>query len=157
LLTKSPGDTKRLTLLGSEWVPAGSDDQKILYMQITIHQSGDLMESTKQVITEKITKLETYYDRIERADVYIKAGDGNAANGYTVEARLSVPGPDLFAEYTDPSIKRAIADVAEALRRQIKKHKEKNNDHGPRPEIALVAPAEEAEATEDVLLSGEQL
>ncbi|MFT5989392.1 MAG: putative sigma-54 modulation protein, partial [Neolewinella sp.] len=78
-------------------------------------------------------------------------------NGYTVEARLSVPGPDLFAEYTDPSIKRAIADVAEALRRQIKKHKEKNNDHGPRPEIALVAPAEEAEATEDILLSGEQL
>jgi len=74
------------------------------------------MESTKQVITEKITKLETYYDRIERADVYIKDGDGQAANGYTVEARLSIPGPDLFAEYTDPSIKRAIADVAEALR-----------------------------------------
>ena len=96
-------------------------------MQITIHQSGDLIESTKQVITDKINKLETYYDRIERADVHIKDGDGNAANGYTVAVRLSVPGPDLVAEHTDPSIKRAIADVAEALRRQIQKHKEKKN------------------------------
>ncbi|TXF91186.1 ribosome-associated translation inhibitor RaiA [Neolewinella aurantiaca] len=126
-------------------------------MQITIHQSGDLLESTKQVITEKITKLETYYDRIERADVYIKEGDGNAANGYTVEARLSIPGPDLFAEYTDPSIKRAIADVAEALRRQIKKHKEKNNDHGSRPEAANIPQVDDPEAAEDILLSEEQL
>lgn len=144
-------------LPGSEWFPAGSDDQNLLYMQITIHQSGDLMESTKQVITEKINKLETYYDRIERADVYIKAGDGNAANGYTVEARLSVPGPDLFAEYTDPSIKRAIADVTEALRRQIKKHKEKNNGHGARPETANIPQVEDPEAAEDILLSEEQL
>ncbi|MEL7159554.1 MAG: hypothetical protein AAFN92_02250, partial [Bacteroidota bacterium] len=46
-------------------------------MQITIHKSGDLIESTKQVITDKITKLETYYDRIERADVYIKGHVGD--------------------------------------------------------------------------------
>lgn len=98
-------------------------------MQITIHQSGDLLESTKEVINDKLTKLETFYDRIERADVHIKSDDGQAANGYTVQIRLAVPGPDLFAEHTDPSIKRAVADVAEALRRQIKKHKEKNSEH----------------------------
>lgn len=125
-------------------------------MQITIHQSGDLMESTKQVITDKITKLETYYDRIERADVHIKDGDGNAANGYTVNVRLSVPGPDLVAEHTDASIKRAIADVTEALRRQIKKHKEKNSDHQAAvsittPEVVKPDPAA------DILLAGEQL
>ncbi|MEM9929120.1 MAG: ribosome-associated translation inhibitor RaiA [Bacteroidota bacterium] len=97
-------------------------------MQITIHKSGELLESTKQVITEKVNKLETFYDRIERADVYIKEDDGNTANGHKVEVRLAIPGNDLFAEYTDPSIKRAIADVTEALRRQIKKHKEKNQD-----------------------------
>jgi len=126
-------------------------------MQITIHQSADLKDSTKQVITEKITKLETYYDRIERADVFIKEGDGNAANGYTVEARLSVPGPDLFAEYTDPSIKRAIADVAEALRRQIKKHKEKNNDHHATPPAANIPEVDDPQAVSDILLSEEQL
>lgn len=98
-------------------------------MQITIHQSGDLLESTKEVIHDKITKLETFYDRIERADIHIKSDDGSAANGYTVQARLAVPGPDLVAEHTDPSIKRGIAEVAEALRRQIKKHKEKLKEH----------------------------
>lgn len=123
-------------------------------MQITIHQSGDLMESTKQVITEKLNKLETYYDRIERADVHIKDGDGNAANGYTVNVRLSVPGPDLVAEHTDPSIKRAIADVSEALRRQIKKHKEKNNDHHAEAPV-VVAQEVEPEAVADILLSEE--
>lgn len=115
------------------------------------------MESTKQVITEKINKLETYYDRIERADVHIKDGDGNAANGYTVNVRLSVPGPDLVAEHTDPSIKRAIADVTEALRRQIKKHKEKNNDHQAAPEAANIPEVDAPEAVADILLSEEQL
>jgi putative sigma-54 modulation protein len=126
-------------------------------MQITIHQSGDLKDSTKAVIHEKINKLETYYDRIERADVFIKSDDGQAANGYTVQCRLSVPGPDLFAEHTDASIKRAIADVSEALRRQIQKHKEKNNDNQATPEAANIPQVEEPEAISDILLSEEQL
>lgn len=120
-------------------------------MQITIHQSGDLLDSTKEVINEKLNKLETFYDRIERADVYIKEDDGLAANGYTVQVRLAVPGPDLFAEYTDPSIKRAMADVAEALRRQIKKHKEKNSERNAAPlsQQAAVTPPEN-EIDEDI-------
>ncbi len=123
-------------------------------MQITIHKSGELLESTKQVIHEKVNKLETFYDRIERADVYIKEDDGTTANGHKVEVRLAIPGNDLFAEYTDQSIKRAIAEVAEALRRQIRKHKEKNqerNTAGP-----AVLPVQD-ELDEDIAVSEEQL
>lgn len=123
-------------------------------MQITIHKSGELLDSTKQVINDKVTKLETFYDRIERADVYIKDDDGTAANGHKVEVRLAIPGNDLFAEYTDPSIKRAIADVTEALRRQIKKHKEKEqarNSAGP-----SVMPVQD-ELDEDIAVSEEQI
>lgn len=127
MLTKSLGGAGHKSPRNQNGFRPSAINQNLLSMQITIHQSGDLIESTKQVITDKINKLETYYDRIERADVHIKDGDGNAANGYTVAVRLSVPGPDLVAEHTDPSIKRAIADVAEALRRQIQKHKEKKN------------------------------
>ena len=129
-------------------------------MQITIHQSGDLLDSTKEVINEKLNKLETYYDRIERADVYIKNDDGPAdKQGYTVECRLAIPGNDLFAEYTDPNIKAAIADVAEALRRQIKKHKEKNNDRNtaaPLTQQAAVMPPDD-EIDENIAVSEEQL
>lgn len=128
-------------------------------MQITIHKSADLLESTIAVINEKLNKLETYYDRIERADVYVKEDDGNAANGHKVEVRLAIPGNDLFAEHTDPSVKRAMADVAEALRRQIKKHKEKEqNHHAARPgtQQAAVMPVED-ETDEDIAVSEEQL
>lgn len=127
-------------------------------MQITIHQSGDLLDSTKEVINDKLKKLETYYDRIERADVYIKSDDGQAANGHTVECRLAIPGNDLFAEHTDPSIKRAIADVAEALRRQIKKVKEKEQERntGGLTQEAVVMPVDD-ELDEDIAVSEEQL
>ena len=124
-------------------------------MQITIHKSADLLDSTVAVINEKLNKLETYYDRIERADVYVKEDDGNAANGYNVEVRLAVPGNDLFAEYDDPSIKKGIAEVAEALRRQLKKHKEKlqDRDHASK-DLPPVGPNDDAEK---IYLSEEQL
>lgn len=124
-------------------------------MQITIHKSGELLDSTKEVINEKIQKLETFYDRIERADVYIKEDDGNTANGYKVEVRLAVPGNDLFAEAENTGIKRAIADVTEALRRQIKKHKEKNS---ARVHAAVDLPlVSESDDTEAIFVSEEQL
>jgi len=122
-------------------------------MHITIHKSGDLIESTKEVINDKINKLETYYDRIERADVYIKGDDGSTANGYKVEVRLAIPGNDLFAEAENTGIKRGIADVTEALRRQIKKHKEKTNGHQA-AQAAAALPIEE-ELDEDFAVSGE--
>ena len=128
-------------------------------MQITIHKSSELLESTVAVINEKLNKLETYYDRIERADVYVKEDDGTTTNGHKVEVRLAIPGNDLYAEVSDPSIKRAIADVAEALRRQIKKHKEKQQDHhvpAPGTQEAAVMPVDD-ELDEDIAVSEEQL
>lgn len=130
-------------------------------MQITIHQSGELLDSTKAVINEKIEKLETFYDRIERADVHIKSDDGKGTAGYTVNARLAVPGPDLTAEATDPSIKRAIADVAEGLRRQIKKMKEKQSDRhvsvdGPQPSLEDLD-AQDLDAQKKILRSEAEL
>ena len=124
-------------------------------MQITIHKSSELLESSIEVINEKIQKLETYYDRIERADVYVKEDDGNTANGHKVEVRLAIPGNDVYAEYSDPSVKRAIAEVAEALRRQLKKHKEKlqDRDHAIR-DLPPVGPNDDAET---IYKSEEQL
>ena len=98
-------------------------------MQVIINKSSELSDSTIAVINEKVAKLETYYDRIERAEVFVKEDDGSATNGHTVEIRLAIPGNDLFATHTDESIERATAEVTEALRRQIKKHKEKNSSH----------------------------
>lgn len=98
-------------------------------MQVIINKSSELSDPTIAVITEKVNKLQTYYDRIERAEVFIKEDDGSTANGFTVDIRLAIPGNDVFATHTDESIERATAEVTEALRRQLKKHKEKNTSH----------------------------
>ncbi len=98
-------------------------------MQVIIHNSSELSDATIEVINAKVNKLETYYDRIERAEVFLKEDDGSTTNGHTVDIRLAIPGNDLFATHTDESIERATAEVTEALRRQIKKHKEKNTSH----------------------------
>lgn len=123
-------------------------------MTITIHKSAELLDSTIAVINEKLNKLDTFYDRIERADVYVKEDDGNTANGHKVEVRLAIPGNDLYADATDPSIKRGIADVAEALRRQLKKHKEKERDNHASKDLPPVGLNDDAEA---IYKSEEQL
>ncbi len=125
-------------------------------MQVIIHKSSELPKASISVINDKIKKLETYYDRIERAEVFVKEDDGQAANGHTVEVRLAVPGNDLFAEHTDESIERAIDKVSEALRRQLKKHKEKNNDHHANKAIDT-PPMGDNDDEERIILSEEQL
>lgn len=98
-------------------------------MQVIINKSSDLSDTTQRVIREKTEKLETYWDRIERAEVFLNEDDGSGVKGHTVEIRLAIPGNDLFATHTDDSVERATAEVVEALRRQIKKAKDKLNSH----------------------------
>ncbi|MGB3548356.1 MAG: HPF/RaiA family ribosome-associated protein, partial [Saprospiraceae bacterium] len=89
-------------------------------MNTTIHNTQDTKEGTRRFIIEKLEKLETFSDRIERCDVYIKTDDGNInTDGYTVQARLAIPGNDLFAEFTDESIEKAATEVTDKLRRQL--------------------------------------
>ena len=122
-------------------------------MQVIINNASDLNEGTRQVVLDKVNKLATYYDRIERAEVYLKEDDGSAKNGHTVEVRLHIPGDDLFADYTDPGIERAIDRVTEALRKQLKRHKEKLNERdreslnlppmGPNDDVDTIITSEE--------------
>ena len=98
-------------------------------MDITIHNAGELSDGARTFIEEKIQKLETYYDRILRADVYLNHDDGSGPNTYGVTIRLAVPGPDLSAEHNDQSVEKAVIEVTEKLRRQIRRHKEKISKH----------------------------
>ncbi len=98
-------------------------------MTINIQTAADISEYTRQLINEKLGKLETYYDRIERADVYIKEGDGTGINNQVLEVRLAVPGPDLFAEDSNETLEKALANVTDKLSRQVRKFKEKMSNH----------------------------
>ena len=79
-------------------------------------------------IQMKLDKLETFYDRTVDAEVILRVNNQGVENK-TVEIKLNLPGDQLFAEKTNGSFEAATDLCTEALRKQIKKHKEKMTAH----------------------------
>ena len=76
-------------------------------------------------IERKADKLDTYYDRIIDGEIYLKQENGGATESKIVEMKINIPGNQLFAKEKADSFEAAADMTVEALRRQLKKHKEK--------------------------------
>lgn len=76
-------------------------------------------------IQKKVDKLETFYDRIMDGEVIMRLDNNDQNRNKVVEIILNVPKAQLFAQAQSNSFEAATDEVVEALRRQIKKHKEK--------------------------------
>ncbi|BDD08201.1 ribosomal subunit interface protein [Fulvitalea axinellae] len=77
------------------------------------------------LIQKKLDKLETFYDRIIDGEVYMKLDKDSDNGNKIIEILLNVPGNQIFAKEQAESFEIAADTAVEALRRQIKKHKEK--------------------------------
>ena len=75
-------------------------------------------------IQKRADKLETFYDRVVDGEVFLRL-DQDPKKNKIVEVKLNIPGSTLFAKEQAASFEAAADDAMEALRRQIKKHKEK--------------------------------
>ena len=93
-------------------------------MQIQVHAPWEVNDYLYGVIYEKVEKLGTYYDRIEKADVYLSMGNGSMTSGKVLEIRLAVPGNDLFIKAEAESFEIAVANATQKMRRQLIRHKE---------------------------------
>lgn len=89
----------------------------------SVHFDAD--QKLVNFIQEKINKLSQFFDKIIEADVYLKLENGPSAENKTVEIRLYIPGNDLFAKKTSKSFEESTDETTEALRRQVKRRKEK--------------------------------
>ena len=98
-------------------------------MKVQVH-SLHFDADTKLIdfIQKKLDKLETFYDRTIDAEVILKVNNEGVENK-TVEVKLNIPGDQLFAEKSAASFEAATDECTEALRRQIKRHKEKVMAH----------------------------
>ena len=76
-------------------------------------------------ISLKVNKLERFFDNIIDADVYLRADKPQEVTNKIAEIRLNVPGTDLFAHKQCVTFEEAVDECIEALKIQIKKHKEK--------------------------------
>lgn len=91
-------------------------------------------------INKKIEKMDTFYDRITGAEVYLKLGkgDSNRFQKKYIEVKLDVPGNIIFVKEEGSTFEEATDIAVEVLSRQVKKHKQKSSGskHAP-PLVAL--------------------
>lgn len=90
----------------------------------SLHFDADI--KLLEFIESKNAKLETFYDRIIEGEVFLKLEKGeHSRENKAVEIKLLIPGSTLFAKAIDTSFEAATDEAVESLRRQLKKHKEK--------------------------------
>lgn len=96
---------------------------KVKVVVHSIHFDAD--RKLIEFIQERINKLSNFYGRIIEGEVFLKIDNGNTLENKVAEIKLKVPGTDLFAKKMSKSFEESTDVAVEALRRQLKKRKEK--------------------------------
>jgi putative sigma-54 modulation protein len=113
-------------------------------MKITV-QSIHFTADSKLLdfIQKKADKLDLFYDKIISGEVYLKLENvENEANKIT-EIKLQLPGNLLFAKEQCKSFEEATDLALESLRKQIAKHKKKNEIAAEVAKKAVLAATED--------------
>lgn len=82
-------------------------------------------EKLLEFIDHKLSKLDTFFDKIIDARVNLKLENSGQVKDKVVEIRISVPGEILIAKETDKTFESAIDKLVSVLKRQLIKYKER--------------------------------
>ena len=88
----------------------------------------DADQTLLDFVQKKTNKLETYYDHIIDGEVNMHLDKSTTRDNKVVEIKINVPGTSLFAKEQSNSFEAATDETIEALRRQLKKFKEKEQE-----------------------------
>lgn len=92
-------------------------------MKLKVHSIHfDADRKLVDFIQRKVNKLETFYDRLQDGEVFLRLNNEGIENK-TVEIKLNVPGTQLFAAEKARSFEAATDQAADALRMQLEKFK----------------------------------
>ncbi|MEL7021580.1 MAG: ribosome-associated translation inhibitor RaiA [Bacteroidota bacterium] len=78
-----------------------------------------------EFIEKKLVKLSQYFDRIIDAQVTLKLENTGKVKDKIAEVRVKVPGDVLIAKNTKKTFEASIDESVSAIKRQLKKHKDK--------------------------------
>lgn len=99
---------------------------------MTINIQSVHFDADKKLIdftNEKVNKLTTFFDGVINSDVILRL-DKNANNENKIaEIKMNSKGHEFFAKKQCASFEEAVDQTCEALRTQLKKHKEKTHTH----------------------------
>ncbi len=89
----------------------------------SIHFDAD--QKLIDFIQKRADKLDTFYDRIIDGEVFLRLEKDETNENKVIEIKLNLPGDQIFAKDRSKSFEAAADNACEALRRQLKKYKEK--------------------------------
>jgi putative sigma-54 modulation protein len=91
----------------------------------SVHFTAD--QKLVDFINKKVSKMDIFFDGIISAEVLLKVDKPETNNNKISEIKLSLPSTTdyLFAKKQADSFEEATDLAIEAIRRQLKKHKEK--------------------------------
>lgn len=95
-------------------------------MQITVQSDGFTVDQKLvDFIEAKLNKLETFYDSIVDATVFLIVESAKDKENKLVEVKVNVPGNEFMVKKQSKSFEESVDMCSEALRRVLIKHKEK--------------------------------
>ncbi len=92
----------------------------------SIHFVAD--KKLEDFVESKVDKLIQKHEDVIKAEVFLRLENTQDPENKIAEIKLDVPGIELFAKKQSKSFEEATDSAIEALRRQMKKHKEKLRD-----------------------------
>lgn len=96
-------------------------------MEITLSvRHGDVPDTLKEYVREQVTGLTKYFDRLVEADIIL---DEETRQRYIAEIRVHSSNDTHFACSEASDFRTAIDETTDKLRRQLKRHKGKLNNH----------------------------
>ena len=90
----------------------------------SVHFTAD--QKLVDFINKKVSKMDTFFEGIISAEVLLKVDKPETSNNKITEIKLSLPATDyLFAKKQADSFEAATDLAVDAIRTQLKRHKEK--------------------------------
>lgn len=99
-------------------------------MNVVIHPVHfDASNQLLEFINKKLSKLETFYDKIVEAEVFLKLENQQSVKDKVVEIKLHIPGKTLFVAKTTKTFEESADLAIQTVAEQLKKQKEKVKAH----------------------------
>ncbi|MFD0835442.1 ribosome hibernation-promoting factor, HPF/YfiA family [Mariniflexile aquimaris] len=80
-------------------------------------------------IQKRMDKLDTFYDKVIQADVFLKVENTSGKENKVFEVKVSVPGDSFVVKKQCKTFEEGVDMASSSLERQLKKRKEKLSSH----------------------------
>jgi putative sigma-54 modulation protein len=89
----------------------------------SIHFDAD--QKLIDFIQKKMDKLDTFHDKIQDGEVFLKLDANNEKGNKVVNVKLNIPGNAIVVKDQKASFEEAVEHIYDVLKNQLSKTKEK--------------------------------